>query len=152
MSSSFVVSQGHCLIRDEEMEIYVCIYCIYREKDCNVLREDALQVCRCHCLEGNTKLCAFSVFCFFLSGIAIFKFKIASISTSYILNKQSPYIFQSVRCILLMHLLSRCGTWLAVHTGVTVMQSHSYPIHSSVIWNFPKFLDLLLILDLWPYN
>lgn len=111
--------------------IHVCIYYLYRKKDCNVLRGDALWVSGCHCLEGNTKFCAFTVLFFlffvcFFSGISIFKFKIASVSTFWISNKQSPYIFQSV---LLMHLLSRCGTWLVVHTGVIVMRSLFCPGH-----------------------
>lgn len=110
--------------------------------------------CRCDSLESNTNSCVPSKFFFMvLTSIAsISKFKIVSVHISCTLNK--PYIFQGVPCMLLIHLLSRCGTWLAVHAGVTVIQLHSCLAHSSLNWGLCTLswiLAISSIFDLNPY-
>lgn len=112
--------------------------------------------CRCDSLESNTNSNVPSKFFFMvLTSIAsISKFKIVSVHISCTLNKQIPYIFQGVPCMLLIHLLSRCGTWLAVLAGVTVIQLHSCLAHSSLNWGLCTLswiLAISSIFDLNPY-
>lgn len=88
-----------------------------------------------------------------LTSIAsISKFKIVSVHISCTLNKQIPYIFQGVPCMLLIHLLSRCGTWLAVHAGVTVIQLHSCLAHSSLNWGLCTLSWILAISSIFYLN